>query len=423
MTDNEQLTTNNQPMRNRSSAGIWVRGVITITLVVLGSWLLHHNWQLRRIRYENYTFTAEEAQKLKNFPDAQYDYGMQAWSRGEAQKASEYFQQAVSKDPLYMDAWLRLAESEVALDRLEKSKKILIFVDKTAAGVYRWQWPQMLLARDLGMDDVFLKNANNLLGHRKQTQDTLQLLDFHYKNNSAAVVEVLQAENRVPYLQWLMRWGRVDDTGIVWQRIVEESAPDPDVVLQYTHFLVEKKKVLAARDIWHKFNGAEGITNAGFEKEITRRGFDWRFRDDKKENWEIRRISTSPSEDTHALRVWFGGEENISFHHLYQIVAVDPLQPYRLSYGWKSKWITTDQGPFVEVYGYDQKGLYHKGPMITGTNLWRTETLEFTPPEECHAVVVRLRRLKSHRFDSKIAGTLWLDDFNLEKVQTGKPIS
>jgi hypothetical protein len=48
--------------------------------------------------------------------------------------------------------------------------------------------------------------------------------------------------------------------------------------------------------------------------------------------------------------------------------------------------------------------------------LWHTETLEFAPPEECNAVVVRLRRLKSHRFDSKIGGTLWLDDFKLEKL-------
>jgi hypothetical protein len=98
---------------------------------------------------------------------------------------------------------------------------------------------------------------------------------------------------------------------------------------------------------------------------------------------------------------------------------VKPLQPYRLSYRWKSKWITTDQGPFVEIYGYDQKGLYHKGPMIKGTNLWHTETLEFMPPEECNAVVVRLRRNKSRRFDSKIAGTLWLDDFKLEKIAQG----
>jgi tetratricopeptide (TPR) repeat protein len=405
-------------MTNRPIVIFLARCAITIALVVLGSWLLYHNWQLRRIRYENYSFTTEEAEKLRNYPDAQYAYGMRAWSRGEAQKASAFFQQAVTEDPFYMDGWLRLAESEAALGHLEKSKKILMFANDLAAGVFRWQWPQMILARDLGMDDVFLKSANYLLLHRKLTQDTLQLLDFHYKNDSAAVVDVLQPDNLVLYLKWLMRWGRVDDTSIVWQRIAKEGEPNPDVVLQYTDFLVTRKEVPAARDIWQKFNGISGMTNAGFEKEITRRGFDWHYGEDSKQNWEIRRVSTSAAEDSHMLRVWFAGEENISFHHLYQIVAVDPLQPYRLSYGWKSKWITTDQGPFVEIYGYDQSGLYLKGPMITGTNLWQTETLEFTAPPDCHAVVVRLRRLPSHRFDSKIAGTLWLDDFKLQKVQS-----
>ena len=403
-------------MRKDSKIRLFRNCVITAALVVLGSWLLYHNWQLRRIRYENYTFTAQEARKLKNYPDAQYAYGMRAWSRGEAEKAAEFFRQVVSEDLFYMDAWLRLAESEAALGHLEKSRKILMFANDLAAGVYRWQWPRMLLARDLGMEDIFLKNANYLLGHRKLTQDTLHLLDLHYNGDTAAVEDVLYAENLVPYLKWLMRWGRVDDSGIVWKRIVKEVEPDPDVVLQYTHFLVGKKKVPAARDIWHKFNGTEGMTNAGFENEITRRGFDWRYGEDKKDNWEIRRVSTSASEESHALRIWFAGEENISFHHLYQIVPVVPMQSYRLSYGWKSKWITTDQGPFVEIYGYDQKGLHHKGPMITGTHLWHTETLEFAPPAECRAVVIRLRRLKSRRFDSKIAGTLWLDDFKIEKI-------
>ena len=204
-------------MTNNPIARFSARCVVTVILVVLGSWLLYHNWQLRRIRYENYNFTAEEAQKLKNFPDAQYAYGMRAWSRNEAQKASAFFRQAVSADPLYMDAWLRLAESEAASGHLEKSRAMLTFVAETANGVYRWQWPQMLLARDLGMDDVFLKNANDLLGHRKLVQDTLHLLDLHYGADTAAVVGVLQSENLVPYLQWLMRWGRVDDTGTVWQ--------------------------------------------------------------------------------------------------------------------------------------------------------------------------------------------------------------
>lgn len=404
-------------MTTKSFGGFIARCVITVTLVGLGSWLLHHNWQLRRIRYENYSFTAEEAGKLKSFPAAQYAYGMRAWSRGDAERASKFFRQAVLEDPLYMDAWLRLAEAEAALGHPEKSRKIMRFTDRLASGVFRWQWPRMLLARDLGMDGILLKNANYLLGHRKLTQDTLQLLDLHYSSDTATMADALHPENFEPYLKWLMRWGRSDDTGIVWQGMVQDGEPDADVVLQYTHFLVAKKKVPAARDIWHKFNGTEGMTNAGFENEITRRGFDWRYVEDQKKNWEIRRVRSSASEESHSLRISYGGEENIAFHHLYQIVPVVPLQSYRLSYEWKSKWITTDQGPFVEIYGYDQKGLYQKGAMILGTNSWQTKTIEFAVPVECHAVVVRLRRLKSRRFDSKIAGTLWLDDFKLEEVK------
>jgi hypothetical protein len=248
------------------------------------------------------------------------------------------------------------------------------------------------------------------------TKDTLHLLDFHFHNNTSAVVNALQSKNLVSYLKWLMRWRRVDDAGTVWQRIVREGDLDPDVVLQYTHFLVGQKKILAAREVWDQSNDDTGMTNAGFEKEITQRGFDWRYKEDKKGNWEIRRVGSAVSDESHALRIWFAGEENIAFHHLYQIVPVKPLQPYRLSYRWKSKWITTDQGLFVQIYGYDQRGFHRRGPMITGTNLWHTEMIEFTPPEGCNAVVVRLRRNRSHRFDSKIAGTLWLDDFKLEKI-------
>ena len=52
-----------------------------------------------------------------------------------------------------------------------------------------------------------------------------------------------------------------------------------------------------------------------------------------------------------------------------------------------------------------KKGLYKAGPMITGTQGWREVSIEFEMPEGCRAAVVRLRRLPSTRFDSKIRGT------------------
>jgi hypothetical protein len=182
---------------------------------------------------------------------------------------------------------------------------------------------------------------------------------------------------------------------------------------------VSHKKIKQAADIRREgVENVDSITNSGFEDEISGRGFDWRYTANQKGKWTIRRTLSGAFSGAHCLRIRFEGKENISFSHLYQIVPIDPMTPYRLTYHWRSRDLTTDQGPFVEIYGYDCKGYYANGSMMLGTHGWQKQEIEFTAPKDCHAVVVRLHRRPSHRFDSKIAGRLWLDDFKLEKDQS-----
>jgi hypothetical protein len=70
----------------------------------------------------------------------------------------------------------------------------------------------------------------------------------------------------------------------------------------------------------------------------------------------------------------------------------------------------------VEVFGYDKAGLYKAGEMMTGSSGWRENIIEFDTPVGCHAAVVRLRRRPSMHFDSKISGSIWIDNFRLEKI-------
>ncbi|MGA9479598.1 MAG: hypothetical protein WBV21_17620, partial [Desulfobacterales bacterium] len=154
------------------------------------------------------------------------------------------------------------------------------------------------------------------------------------------------------------------------------------------------------------------------EDELTGRGFDWCYWKEKDSKFEIMRVNHDTWEGDYALRVNFSGRENIEFYHVYQIITADPQAKYRLTYAWKSQGITTDQGPFVEIYGYDKEGLYRAGPMITGTHEWSKESIEFEMPKGCRAAVVRLRRQPSNRFDSRIRGTVWLDGFRLEKIES-----
>jgi len=392
------------------------KSLITVALIAVGAWLLHFTWLQRQVHYKDYTYTEEEAQRLTDFSQAQYDFGRQAWMALDAASAAEHFRQAVSRDPLHIDAWLSLAEAEASMGNTDMARTILAHTDSRVANVYRWKWPQLLLARDQGADDIFFRNINYLISHGQKVRDAFQLLDSRLGSDVAVAVQVLHQDNLPDYLKWLMRWKRVDDTYAVWHTMAETGQPAPDLVRQYVHFLVGHNRIRIAERILQPHGSSNGMINAGFEAKATQGGFDWRYYNQRNGLWKIERVKSPTYKDSYALQISFAGLQNISFSHLFQIVPVEPQNSYRLSYTWQSREITTDQGPFVEISGYDCKGLHHKGPMIDGTQEWRTETIEFVPPEDCEAVVVRLRRLPSKRFDSKISGTVWLDDFRLEKV-------
>ena len=393
-----------------------IKSTVTLVLIGLSSWLLIHNWKHRTIFYKDYAFKAEEQNKFKHFPKALYDIGLKFWFDNDSTAAAPFFRKAVMQDALFVDAWLKLAQAEIILGNPDRAKTILQFLDHLTRNIFRWKWAQILLANELGMENLLFDNINFTVKHGQKIQDAFQLFDGYVDKDVRRAIQVLDTDNLIYYLEWMMRWGRPDDAEIVWQKIMASGTHNQNIQLKYIHFLVSQKQVEQAVDIRRQnVENVDSITNAGFETEITNQGFDWRYTANQKGKWTIRRTLSGAFSGAHCLKIQFEGKENISFSHLYQVVPVDPLTPYRLTYYWRSRDLTTDQGPFVDVYGYDCKGYFANGPMMLGTHGWQKQAIEFTAPEDCHAVVVRLYRRPSHRFDSKIGGRLWLDDFRLEK--------
>ena len=399
---------------------ILIRILLTVTLTALGCWTVFFNWPQRAIRQTNYTFSDEEAQRLKAYPKAQYEMGNHALLLQQPERAIGFFRQTVSQDPLFIDAWLRLAETETTLGDEEKARNILTFITDLTNQVVGWKWEQMLLAQELGMQDRIYRNTNYLLSRKVLVQDVLQLLHTHLGGNTSTIVAVLEPINLAAYLDWLMRWGMTDDSLTVWQAMTANAEPEKEIALRYAHFLLKQKRITPSVDIWQKYTGSADLTNPGFEKKISGLGYDWRHWMQKDDSWSLKRVSNQFAEGNRALRITFNGRENVSFHHLYQIFTVEPQTKYRLTYVWKSRGITTDQGPFVEIYGYEKGRLYQAGPMIRGTHGWHEESIAFETSADSLAAVVRLRRRTSKRFDAKIRGVLWIDDFQLEKIEMRK---
>ena len=393
--------------------------VIAVLLAVLAGWAIRHAWLERIVYHRMYRFTAEEAERLRAFPQAQRVHGVNAWYSQDPEGAAVHLRRAVNGDPMDIGAWLRLAEAEQTLGRADRALEILALTDQLTKGVLRWKWTQTLLAQELGAENIFWGNINFLIRKNRKTSDALQLAELQAGMQTDAMLARLEPENWEAYLGWLMRWGRVADTYPVWEAMGREEEPAERLVEGYVHFLIGKRAVDRAAGIWERYAGVKGMTNPGFEQEGRGRGFHWSYGSDRKERWTVERTTEPAHSGDYALRADFGGKENLDFSSLSQIVAVEGGEQYALRYWWKGENLTTDKGPFVEVYGYRCKGLHARGPMLLGTVGWKEVEIAFTPPEECEAVVVRLRRVRSGRFDNKIAGTVWLDDFHLVRIEHG----
>ena len=68
---------------------------------------------------------------------------------------------------------------------------------------------------------------------------------------------------------------------------------------------------------------------------------------------------------------------------------------------------------FVEVVGHKCEAEPARTEMIEPSQPWRTFSLDFTVPEKCYAMMVRVRRTASLQIDNQLGGELWLAELGL----------
>ena len=368
----------------------------------------------RHLYYRDEVFSAQADPGLLEDADARYAYGRRAEGELDWAGAAGHYRRAALLDPLKMDAWLALAEMRAMTGDRDGARRIAGFCQRHLAPLVRWKWRQSLLTHELEMAGAFGANINFLIDRGVKGNDAFFLLETHCRAEPACALELLAPGNRPAYLKWAMRWRRPAAAAAAWALLEAGGGVDPELAVDYAHFLLARKEAAEARRVWPAAGGKDGITNGGFEEEIAGKAFGWRAGRSREDLWRIQRVAQEGRGGTVGLRVDFAGRENVSFGHLYQIVPVRPQAACRLTFWWRSKGLSTDRLPFVEVVGYDAGGLLARGdPMVETSDGWQQAALAFIPPADCHAVLVRLRRLPSRRFDSKIAGHLWLDDFEM----------
>lgn len=227
------------------------------------------------------------------------------------------------------------------------------------------------------------------------------------------------------YLDYLARAGRLDAAAQVWQRILESpiqfATADAFGYLDALLFARRADELSAAWKamVARHLDGMPGpsargnlITDGRFESEILGGGLDWRVVPIK--GAEVKLDTQVGFDGTKSLEILFDGRHNVDYHHVYQFVPVQPDTPYRFRAYIKTDGITTDSGiHFYLADYYNHSRLALTTPDRLGTSGWAPETLEFRTGPDTNMLILAVVRVRSNKFDNRIAGRCWIDDVSL----------
>ena len=249
-----------------------------------------------------------------------------------------------------------------------------------------------------------------------------------FGDNIDQIVRVLPSPAlRMEFAINLINGGKFDEASQVLHVI---SAPDRkaqrDLTDEMVKALLAKKQFRAAltilRDIepdTSQLATPEQIWNGGFENNLPMndaKPFHWLMSSKSQAQLSIDGRAHS---GTHSLRIVFKAPNKLDSINLSQTVIVQPDTSYRIQFYQSTNNLVGGATPFVAILDEVNGGwLAQSQPAPSGTNQWQQVTLDFkTKPKSDGITIVWARAACT---DDKeicpIFGTIWYDDFNLQRI-------
>jgi hypothetical protein len=196
----------------------------------------------------------------------------------------------------------------------------------------------------------------------------------------------------------------------------------------YLNLLWREREFPSVVQAWAEYLGSHAgdyprpnrIFNGGFETEISDENppapppanpLDWRR--DNTDGVHMQRDLQVQQQGQASMRITFQGTRNLEFHNFSQTQPVPP-GVYRFKAMVMTESITTDQGVRIRILDPDAPArLDLSTPAMTGSSHWQPVELRVEVRPPTRLVRIEVARHPSLKFDSKIAGTLWLDAVSL----------
>jgi hypothetical protein len=135
------------------------------------------------------------------------------------------------------------------------------------------------------------------------------------------------------------------------------------------------------------------------------------------EGVEVARDNTVPDSGHWSLRIRFDGKHNLTDTGVKQAVIL-PQGTYRFRARVRTEGLTTDEGILLRILPLDPaRSTGWTSKALLGTQAWYTVEIPLLVPANGGTYGIQVIRNTSLKFDSLIAGTVWIDSVRIERGQ------
>jgi hypothetical protein len=340
---------------------------------------------------------------------------------------------AVEASPYDYRYWLEYGRALEANGDRDSAEKALRKAVELAPSYSQplWYYGNVLL-RQGKIDEAFQQMTLAAAGDDKIRLQVFYLASQIFEGDVDRMLNAVRSPLvRLQFVVYLINLGKFDDATRVLRSVSEsDRRAQSDLTKQIVESLLLKKQYRAALAMQRELEvnpgdlpEAEQIWNGGFEDKLT-------IKDPSPFHWSFTTSGLAQiSADTHAhtgrgsLRIVFKAPNRFDSLSISQTVIVEPNTQYRLQFYQSTQDLLSAGTPRVGINDpSDNQLLASSAPVGTGTRDWDLVTIDFKTKKTDGIQIVFYRATCSQdQSICPIFGTLWYDDFVLQRVGGANP--
>ena len=331
------------------------------------------------------------------------------------------------RDPNFPFPWVNLGDALAAAKRVDDAQ----YCFRQAVALAP-RWPPILMR---AVNFYFQSgNPKAALPLASQVLDQVEKYDTEIFSQYARQVQPLSdaLEHGLPagnprparaWLSYLTGTAKLPEARETWRWVSAHGFADAEGANGYVSLLLAQHRAEDALVAWKDYLGTRAgdygtsnyAFNGSFEYQFSGSPLDWKIQ--PTEGIEVSRDDTNPDSGQWSLRIRFDGKHNVTDTGV-KLAVVLPQGAYRLRARVRTEGLTTDQGIQLRILPLEpaQSTGWSSRPWL-GTQSWSTAEIPLLVPANERVYAIQLVRNPSLKFDSFIAGTVWIDSVRVVRYQ------